>query len=55
MQRKKGAKIDSSKHYILTSGHPSPLSANRGFWFGNSHFSKTNTFLENKGLDIIDW
>jgi len=53
--KKKGAKIDSSKHYILTSGHPSPLSANRGFWFGNSHFSKTNAFLENKGLQIIDW
>ncbi len=53
--KKKGAKIDSSKHYILTSGHPSPLSANRGFWFGNSHFGKTNAFLENKGLQIIDW
>lgn len=53
--KKKGAKIDNLKHYILTSGHPSPLSANRGFWFGNSHFSKTNAFLENKGLQIIDW
>ncbi|MCF6346756.1 MAG: uracil-DNA glycosylase [Flavobacteriaceae bacterium] len=53
--KKKGAKIDNSKHYILASGHPSPLSANRGFWFGNSHFSKTNAFLESKGLDIIDW
>lgn len=53
--KKKGAKIDASKHYILTSGHPSPLSANRGFWFGNAHFSKTNTFLKNKGLSTIDW
>jgi len=53
--KKKGAKIDTSKHYILTSGHPSPLSANRGFWFGNKHFSKTNTFLKNKGLETIDW
>lgn len=53
--KKKGAKIDSSKHYILASGHPSPLSANRGFWFGNSHFSKTNAFLESKGFQIIDW
>jgi len=53
--RKKGAKIDNSKHYILTSGHPSPLSANRGFWFGNNHFSKTNTFLKNKGIETIDW
>jgi len=53
--KKKGAKIDASKHYILTSGHPSPLSANRGFWFGNKHFSKTNSLLQSKGLQTIDW
>ena len=53
--KKKGAKIDSSKHYILTSGHPSPLSANRGYWFGNKHFSKTNKLLNNMGMEIIDW
>ena len=53
--KKKGSKIDASKHYILTSGHPSPLSANRGFWFGNKHFSKTNIFLESKGLHTIYW
>jgi len=53
--KKKGAKIDASKHYILTSGHPSPLSANRGFWFGNKHFSKTNIFLKSKGLHSINW
>jgi len=53
--KKKGSKIDASKHYILTSGHPSPLSANRGFWFGNKHFSKTNVFLESKGLHTIYW
>ncbi len=53
--KKKGAKIDASKHQILTSGHPSPLSANRGYWFGNKHFSKTNDFLENKDLEKIDW
>ncbi len=53
--KKKGAKINASKHCVLTSGHPSPLSANRGFWFGNNHFSKTNSFLESKGLQIIDW
>ena len=53
--KKKGSKIDASKHYILTSGHPSPLSANRGFWFGNKHFSKTNVFLESKGLQRINW
>jgi len=53
--KKKGAKIDRTKHHILTSGHPSPLSANRGLWFGNQHFSKTNTFLSNKGLSQIEW
>jgi uracil-DNA glycosylase len=53
--KKKGSKIDTSKHYILKSGHPSPLSANRGFWFGNKHFSKTNVFLESKGLHTIYW
>jgi len=37
------------------SGHPSPLSANRGYWFGNKHFSKTNLVLKNKGLSPINW
>lgn len=53
--KKKGAKIDANKHYILTTGHPSPLSANRGFWFGNKHFSKTNKILAKMGLDEINW
>ncbi|WP_431165591.1 uracil-DNA glycosylase [Tenacibaculum halocynthiae] len=53
--KKKGAKIDVSKHCILTSGHPSPLSANRGYWFGNKHFSKTNIFLESKNMLTIQW
>lgn len=53
--KKKGAKIDASKHYVLTSGHPSPLSANRGYWFGNKHFSKTNIFLESKNIVTIQW
>ncbi len=53
--KKKGAKIDKTKHCILTSGHPSPLSANRGYWFGNMHFSKANTFLESKQLPTIKW
>ena len=53
--KKKGAKIDASKHHMLASGHPSPLSANRGYWFGNTHFSKTNAFLKSKGLAEIDW
>ena len=53
--KRKGQKIDSSKHKILTSGHPSPLSANRGYWFGNKHFSKTNNYLIERGLDEIKW
>ena len=53
--KKKGAKIDKTKHYILTSGHPSPLSANRGYWFSNKHFSKTNAFLKSKNISIINW
>ena len=47
--------IDINKHLILTSGHPSPLSANRGYWFGNKHFSKTNNYLKNNGLNQISW
>ena len=47
--------IDTNKHLILTSGHPSPLSANRGYWFGNRHFSKTNDYLKNNGLNQISW
>ena len=47
--------IDREKHFVLTSGHPSPLSANRGYWFGNSHFSKTNDYLTSKGKKPIDW
>jgi len=53
--KKKKALIDTSKHLILESGHPSPLSANRGYWFGNKHFSKTNNFLQSKGLEEIIW
>jgi len=53
--QKMGKKIDAKKHEILTSGHPSPLSANRGYWFGNKHFSKTNVFLESIGKSTIDW
>ncbi len=47
--------IDASKHSIITSGHPSPLSANRGYWFGNESFSKTNSQLEQVGERHIDW
>lgn len=53
--KKKGAKIDPSKHLVLTSGHPSPLSAIRGHWFGNKHFSKTNEYLKANGKKPIDW
>lgn len=53
--KKKSALIDKSKHHILTSGHPSPLSANRGLWFGNQHFSKTNGLLSKMGRTSIDW
>lgn len=53
--KKKGLKIDAKKHCILTSGHPSPLSANRGYWFGNKHFSKTNEYLKSKNLPVIKW
>lgn len=51
---KKGARIDSNKHLVLTSPHPSPLSAHRGF-FGNHHFSKTNEYLRSHGLSEIKW
>ncbi|WP_299002787.1 uracil-DNA glycosylase [uncultured Tenacibaculum sp.] len=53
--KKKVKLIDDKKHHILTSGHPSPLSANRGYWFGNKHFSKTNNFLQAVGLAAIQW
>lgn len=53
--KKKIKLIDTSKHHVLTSGHPSPLSANRGYWFGNKHFSKTNSLLEIDGLEPVVW
>ena len=53
--KKKGAKVDASRHLVLTSGHPSPLSANRGYWFGNKHFSKANSYLKSNGNKPIDW
>jgi uracil-DNA glycosylase len=46
--------IDASKHLILTSPHPSPLSASRGF-FGNRHFSLTNAYLKKNGIEPIRW
>jgi len=53
--KKKVKLIDTTKHHILTSGHPSPLSANRGYWFGNRHFSKTNEILKTKHKEGINW
>lgn len=53
--KKKHIHIDSHKHLILSSGHPSPLSANRGYWFGNKHFSKCNQYLKNNGKAVIKW
>ena len=47
--------IDADKHCVLSSGHPSPLSANRGYWFGNQHFSKCNAYLDYKGKKPINW
>lgn len=46
--------IDQNRHFVLSSVHPSPLSASRGF-FGNNHFSKTNDFLSSKGKEPISW
>ena len=52
---KKGNKINREKHLVLESGHPSPMSANQGKWFGNKHFSSTNAYLESKSLQPINW
>ena len=52
--KKKGALVDESKHLVLTSAHPSPFSADRGF-FGNNHFKDANAYLEKHGKTPIDW
>ena len=52
---KKGKKIDVDKHLVLTSGHPSPMSANQGKWFGNKHFSLANDYLKLNHESEIDW
>ncbi len=52
--QKKGSAIDTTKHMIIKSPHPSPLSAYRGF-FGSKPFSRTNSFLVSKGEENIDW
>ena len=52
--QKKGESIDRSKHLVLESVHPSPLSASRGF-FGNKHFSRCNEYLKKNGIAPISW
>ena len=53
--RSKASLIDRSRHLVLESVHPSPLSANRGGWFGNHHFSRCNDYLAGHGMDPINW
>lgn len=53
--KKKGRFIDTSRHLILTANHPSPLSANRGGFFGSRPFSQTNDYLIRHGKEAIDW
>lgn len=52
--QKKASFIDRSKHFVLEAPHPSPLSAHRGF-LGCKHFSKTNDYLESKGIQPVNW
>lgn len=53
--RSKASFIDTSRHIVLQSVHPSPLSANRGGWFGNHHFSRANDYLTGNGIEPIRW
>ncbi len=53
--KKKESLIKKNNHLILKSGHPSPLSANKGYWFGNKHFSKCNDYLIKNNLSPIKW
>ncbi len=53
--RSKASLIDSTRHLILQSVHPSPLSANRGGWFGNHHFSQCNAYLKQWGEEPVEW
>lgn len=53
--RSKAYLIDRTKHCVLESVHPSPLSANRGGWFGNHHFSRCNAYLQDQGIAPIEW
>ena len=53
--RSKSRLIDKHKHCVLESVHPSPLSANRGGWFGNHHFSRCNEYLIQQGIEPVKW
>ena len=53
--KKKEKFIHDNNRLVLKSGHPSPLSANKGFWFGNNHFKKCNDFLIANNLETIKW
>ena len=53
--KQKGRFIDRTRHLVLTAAHPSPLSANRGGWFGNHHFSQANAYLVSRGQSPIEW
>ena len=53
--QRKGQRIDESKHLVLKAAHPSPLSANRGGFFGCKVFSKTNNYLKQNGIEPINW
>lgn len=53
--QQKGRIIDPNKHLVLTSGHPSPMSANRGLWYGNKHFSQANKYLTTHEKKPILW
>ena len=52
---KKGKMITRENHLVLETGHPSPLIANRGFWFGNNHFKIANEYLRVKGRGKVEW
>ena len=53
--RSKAQLIDAQANLVLQSVHPSPLSANRGGWFGNHHFSRCNEYLRQQGIEEIEW
>jgi uracil-DNA glycosylase len=52
--QQKGRIVDTTRHHVLTTAHPSPLSASNGF-FGCRHFSRANALLEAAGHEPVDW